>query len=147
MATVYDADAGELIKRAAKELESRPEFKAPEWAGFVKTGNSRQRPPMLKNWWHQRLAGTLRAIYINGPLGANRLRVKYGGKKNMGNKPERTKKGSGSVARKSLQQLEKAGFVKQTVKNTHKGRVMTPSGKKFLDRIATEIANELKKKE
>ena len=139
MVTVYDVNANELIKKAAKELESKPEFKAPEWAKFVKTGVSRQRPPVEKNWWHSRTAAVLRTIYLQGPIGTNRLRVKYGGVKNMGYAPERQKKGSGSIARKILQQLEKAGYVKQEQKGTHKGRVVTPVGKKFLDSIANQV--------
>ncbi|HIP62762.1 MAG TPA: 30S ribosomal protein S19e, partial [Archaeoglobus profundus] len=44
--------------------------------------------------------------------------------------------------RKALQQLEKAGFVKKTPE----GRVVTPKGRSFLDKIATEIKKELVKK-
>jgi len=147
MATVYDVNAQELIKRTAKELETKPECKAPDWAKFVKTGTSKQRPPMLKNWWSERLASVLRIVYIKGPLGTNRLRVKYGGKKNMGNAPEKTKRGSGSIARRSLQQLEKAGLIKQAQKGNHKGRVITPAGKKFLDKVATGMKSNLGKAE
>ncbi len=142
MATVYDVDAGKLIRTAAKELEAKPELKAPEWAMFVKTGTSKQRPPVNKNWWYERLAGILRTVYLQGPIGTNTLRTKYGGKKNLGDKPETTKKGSGSIARKSLQSLEKAGFIKQTQKGVHKGRIITPAGKKFLDKVATEISKK-----
>ena len=145
MATVYDVSADKLIPKVAKELESKPEFTAPEWAKFVKTGVSKERPPVTKNWWQTRTAAILRTVYIKGPVGTNRLRIKYGGRKNLGYAPERTKKGSGSIARKSLQQLEKAGFIKQAQKGNHKGRVITPVGKKFLDKIATQIINESKK--
>ena len=145
MATALDVPADKLITWVAKELESKPEFTAPTWAKFVKTGVSRQRPPMKKDWWHTRTAAVFRTVYIQGPVGTNRIRVKYGGIKNMGYAPERPKKGSGSIARKILQQLEKAGFVKQDKKGTHKGRVVTPIGKKFLDKIATEIINQSKK--
>lgn len=139
MATVQDVPADKLISKTAKELEAKPEFKAPEWAQFVKTGVSRQRPPMKKDWWHTREAAVLRTVYLEGPIGTNTLRIKYGGKKNMGYTPEETKKGSGSIARKMLQQLEKAGLVKTESKGVNKGRVITPAGKKFLDKIATEI--------
>jgi small subunit ribosomal protein S19e len=63
----------------------------------------------------------------------------------MGYAPDEFKKGSGSVARKSLQQLERAGLIKQVQKGVHKGRVVTPAGKKFLDKIATQIISETKK--
>ena len=45
-------------------------------------------------------------IYRHGPIGVSKLRTKYGGKKNRGHKPEHFYKGSGSVARKVLQQFE-----------------------------------------
>lgn len=138
MATVNDVAANELIKRAAKELENTG-LKAPEWAKFVKTGTSKQRPPVNSNWWFTRTASVLRTVYTKGPIGTNTLRIKYGGIKNMGYRPPRFKKGSGSIARKSLQQLEKAGLIKQVQKGVHKGRAITPAGKKFLDKIATEM--------
>jgi len=135
MATVFDVKADELIARTAKELQ----VQAPEWAKFVKTGTSKDRPPVDPNWWNIRSAAILRTIYLRGPVGVNKLRIKYGGKKNRGYKPERFMKGSGSIARKSLQQLEKAGLIIQAQKGTHKGRVVTPAGKKLLDSIATQI--------
>ena len=82
----------------------------------------------------------LRKIYLMGPIGVNKLRKKYGGKKNRGHKPERFYPGSGNIIRKVLQQLEKAEFVKYSEKSVHKGRVITPKGKKFLDKIADELA-------
>jgi small subunit ribosomal protein S19e len=145
MATAQDVPASELIKRTAKELEINGQFKAPEWAKFAKTGTHKERPPMDKNWWYTRTAAVFRTVYLQGPVGTNTLRSKFGGKKNMGYAPDRFKKGSGSVARKSLQQLEKAGFIKQTQKGVHKGRVVTPAGKKFLDKVATQITNDSKK--
>ncbi len=145
MATAYDVNPNELIKRAAHELESKPEFKAPEWTVFAKTGVHNERPPVEKNWWQIRTAAILRTIYIQGPIGVNTLRIKYGGRRNMGYKPDRFFRGSGSVARKSLQQLEKAGLIKQVAKGVNKGRIVTPAGKKLLDSIATKILNESKK--
>lgn len=138
MATVNDVPVNELIKRAAKELENTG-IKAPEWAKFVKTGTNRQRPPVNNNWWFTRTAAILRTVYTKGPIGTNTLRIKYGGRKNLGYRPPRFKKGSGSIARKALQSLEKAGLIKQEQKGNYKGRVVTPAGKKFLDKIATEI--------
>jgi small subunit ribosomal protein S19e len=58
----------------------------------------------------------------------------------MGYKPSRFVKGSGNIARKSLQQLEKAGLIKQVQRGVHKGRVVTPVGQKLLDSIATQIS-------
>ncbi|MEK6948995.1 MAG: 40S ribosomal protein S19, partial [Nanoarchaeota archaeon] len=73
--------------------------------------------------------------------GVSKLRTHYGGKKNRGYKPERFYKGSGSIVRKIIQQLEKEGFVKTDLKSQHKGRLITAKGKKFLDDVASKIAS------
>lgn len=141
---MYDVDAQELIEKAAEELKKIPEIKPPEWATFVKTGMHKERPPVKNDWWYSRTASILRTVYRLGPVGVSKLRTKYGGKKNRGVKKEHFFKGSGNILRKALQQLEKAGFVKFTEKGVHKGRVITPKGKSFLDKVATQIAGKPK---
>ena len=139
MTTMYDVDSQELVIKAAEELKKMPEIKAPSWAPFVKTGSHKERPPTDNEWWHIRVASVLRTVYRLGPVGVSKLRTKYGGKKNRGVKQERFAKGSGSILRKSLQQLEKEGLIKFTEKGVHKGRVITPKGISFLDKIASQI--------
>ena len=41
MSTVYDVPADLLINQVAKKLSEQDEFKAPEWASFVKTAAPR----------------------------------------------------------------------------------------------------------
>ena len=139
MTTMYDVSFSELIEKAAEELKKIPEMTPPEWSGFVKTGSHKQRPPTRDDWWYVRAASLLKTIYRYGPIGVSKLRRLYGGKKNRGYKPEKTVKGSGSIARKILQQLESIEFVKKVEKDSHKGRVITPKGKSFLDKIAAQI--------
>ena len=43
--------------------------------------------------------------------------------------------------------MEKAGFVKQAEKGIHKGRVVTPKGRAFLDKIATQLVGNAPKRE
>jgi len=139
MTTMYDVEPQELILKAAEELKKVPEIKAPAWTPFVKTGMHKERPPLNGDWWYIRAASVLRTIYRLGPIGVSKLRTKYGGKKNRGVKKEHFFKGSGNILRKSLQQLEKAGLVKFTEKGVHKGRVITPKGRLFLDKIAVQL--------
>ncbi|MAG45331.1 MAG: 30S ribosomal protein S19e [Nanoarchaeota archaeon] len=139
MVTIYDVNPSELIKKTSDRLKEIDSIKAPEWAQFVKTGVSKERPPIEKDWWYTRAASVLRKVYVLGPVGVSKLRKKYGGKKNRGHKPERFYKGSGNILRKVLQQLEKAELIKQTERGVHKGRGITPKGKKFLDGIAKEL--------
>lgn len=134
MATIYDSDTQELLKKAAEALKEK--IKAPEWSVYVKTGVSRERPPADKDWWYIRAASILRKVYLIGPIGTNKLRVKYSSRKNRGYTPEKTFKGSGKIIRTILQQLENIGFIKKEEKNVHKGRIITPQGKSFLDKLA-----------
>lgn len=138
MTTVYDVPADKLIAKAAMELKEKAEITAPEWAPFVKTGTHREMPPEDPEWWYTRAAAVLRRVYVDGPVGVERMRSVYGGKKDRGSKPSKSVKGSGSILRKSLQQLEAAGFVAKQ-KN---GRVITPAGASFLDGIAYTVSKE-----
>lgn len=142
MALVRETETGALIRKIADKLKSMSEFKPPEWAKFVKTGRSRQRPPQDPDWWWIRAASILRKISLlslSGSVGVSRLRKEYGGRKNRGHKPEHKFKASGSIIRKIIHQLESAGFA---AKNKNKGRTITQKGIAFLK----EVENELKVK-
>src|SRR3989344_2822074 len=134
MATIYDANTTELINKASEALKQI--IKAPEWSKYVKTGAAKERPTAENDWWYKRAASILRKIYMSGPIGTNKLRVKYGSKKNRGSKPEKFYLSSGKIIRAILQQLEKAELIKQGQKETHKGRIITPKGKSFLDKLS-----------
>ncbi len=143
MPTPYDVPPSLLIDRLARYLkENVDEVKPPDWAPFVKTGIHAQRPPENPDWWFIRCASLLRKIYVEGPVGIEHLRSKYGGRKDRGTRPEHAVKGSGAIIRKALQQLEAAGYV-QTLKG--KGRVVTPKGRSLLDSLSTEIKRELER--
>lgn len=139
MATIYDVDINQLIEKTGLELMKIGSIQPPEWANFVKTGVHKERPPVNQDWWYVRAAAVLRSVYILGPIGVSKLRQKYGGRQNRGYKPEIFKKGSGNILRKILQQLEKAGLIKQVEKGNRKGRIITPAGRSFLDKVAGTI--------
>ncbi len=141
MTTVYDVPAFELINKVALRLEESKKVVPPEWAAYVKTGIHKELPPTQENWWHIRCASILRRIYIDGPVGVERLRSFYGGKQNRGSKPERFVKGSGSILRHAIQQLEQIGYLH----NTKKGRTISPAGQSFLDNVADDVKKEVAK--
>jgi len=136
MTTVYDVPSKDLINTVAKKLQSDKSIVIPDANIFSRIGIDRENPPMDKNWWYARCASILRKIYINNVIGIEHLRAEYGGKRDRGSKPYKAKKGSGSVVRRALQQLEKAGYV---TKIKGKGRVLTPKGKSFLDNTSDEV--------
>lgn len=139
MTTVYDVPAETLISSVAVKLKSDQKVKPPEWARFAKTGAHKELSPDNADWWFVRCASILRRIYIDGPVGVSRLRSFYGGRHRSGVKPVHFLKGSGSIAREALQQLEKAGLVK-TQKT---GRIISPQGQNFLDSAANEVKSEI----
>ncbi|MEM1725345.1 MAG: 40S ribosomal protein S19 [Thermoplasmata archaeon] len=63
------------------------------------------------------------------------MAAEYGGKVDRGTKPYHAKKGSRSIVRKCLQQLESLGFVEKN----KKGRVISPKGRSYLDKLSEEI--------
>lgn len=136
MTTVYDIPANVFITSVAEELKKRPEIKAPDWAAFAKTGVHKENPPENPDWWFTRAAAILRRVYIDGPIGVERMRTFYGGKKDRGSRPGQFRKGGGSILRKSLQQLEAAGLVL----HDKTGRRISPQGASFLDGVARNLA-------
>lgn len=142
MTTVYDVPAEPLIERAASELSDRDEITEPEWAPFVRTGAHRERPPEENDWWFTRTAAVLRKVYLDGPVGTERLASEFGGKRNRGSRPHHATKGSRSIVRESLQQLEAAGLVEQD-EHGRGGRQVTPEGQSFLDNLADEVKEDL----
>lgn len=132
--SVYEMPTDEYNKKLAEALKQIPEFEVPDWAEFVKTGISKERPPVEDDFWFKRAASILRQLYIKGPVGVGRLRTRYGGRQNRGVKPERFKKGSGKIIRVILQQAEAAGIIEK-FKGKRSGRQLTDYGKKFLEDI------------
>ncbi len=139
MTTVYDVPVAELIEKVAGILKENEKIVPPEWAENVKTGAHKELPPANDDWWYVRCAAILRKIYADGPIGIERLRSVYGGRKDNGSKPYHRAKGSGSIARKAVQQLEAAGFL-QKVRD---GRAVSPQGRSMLDNAAHELKQEL----
>ena len=127
-------DTNKLITAMAEELKKGKLVEPPEWSGDVKTGTHKERVPEQDDWWYIRSASVLRKVYLSSkPIGVQRLRTAYGGKKNRGHKPERFAKASGAILRKMLQQLEASGLVKK-VDAPRKGRTITPKGQSLIDK-------------
>jgi len=138
--SVYELSSQEYNLKLAEALKKIPEFQEPEWAKFVKSSPSKERPIEDADFWHKRAASILRQIYKKGIVGVNRLRTKYGSKKNRGMKPERFVRAGGKIIRTILQQADKAGLTEtiRDIKGTKEkrpGRKLTPTGKKFLEEL------------
>ena len=136
----YDLKAHEYTLKLAEALKKIPEFKEPEWAAFVKSGPAKERPIEDPDFWHKRAASILRQIYKKEIVGVNRLRTKYGSKKNRGYAPEAFKRAGGKIIRTILQQADKAEFTEiakdiKGVRSKKPGRQLTKKGKEFMEAI------------
>jgi len=143
LVTPYDVPASKLIEKLATYLKENVDaISPPSWASIAKTGPHVQRQPQNPDWWYIRCASLLRKIYVHSPIGTEKLRAEYGGRKDFGVKPEHVVKAGGSAIRKAVQQLEDAGLI-ETLKP--QGRRVTKDGRKLLQELAEDIQKELAK--
>ena len=139
----FDVEPNLLIESLANELKKIKDLEPPEWAKFVKTSPANLTPPLRPDWWYIRTAALLRKFAtLKGSIGVEKLRTLYGRRQRRGTvAPKHFKKASGSIIRKALQKLEKAGLV-QKVEKPRKGRKITPKGFALLDKVANQIMKE-----
>lgn len=137
-----EVDSQLVIKQMAEALKSK--IAAPEWASFVKTGHGRQRPPVEGDWWYIRAASIMMKIERLGPIGVNKLSVKYGNRKNRGMKPEKFAPGSRNIIRKILQQLESQKLIQKAEVGVHKGKILTTEGNRLIVDASKKIAGKTK---
>jgi len=140
MATAYDVPADKLIRKLAEELKKMETIAPPDWGTFVKTGRHREKSPAENDWWHVRAAAVLRKIYLDGPMGTTRLAAEYGGKADRGSKPNKAVRGSRSISRVTVQQLEKSQLVQ---KQKDGGRVVSAKARKLIDGLSTQILKDM----
>jgi small subunit ribosomal protein S19e len=134
MANVFEADSGKLVDMAAAQLKEKG-IEKPAYIDFVKSGAGRERLPTQRDFWYLRCSSILRQVYINGPIGVETLRTRYGNRKGHTVHRHHHMRASGSIISDALVSLEKAGLVKKG----KKGREITPAGKSFLDKIANNL--------
>ncbi|MBU2560088.1 30S ribosomal protein S19e [archaeon] len=142
MTTLYDVPPAELIEGLKTELKKESSVKPPEWAAFVKTGADKQKAPEQEDWWYARSASILCKLYKSGgPIGIQRLKRRYAGKKNRGHKPDKNRGASGAVIKHILVQLEGAGLAQKT----KRGRIITKEGTSLLDKTSHKIKRSAEK--
>ncbi len=141
MITPHDVPASKFIEKVAKYLKDNVDaVTPPPWASVAKTGSHVEKQPQNPDWWYVRAASILRKVYIHGPIGLEKLRADYGGRKGFTVTREHVFKSGGSNIRKVLQQLEVAGFVQSS---KPRGRIVTKEGRKLLQELAEELAKDM----
>lgn len=141
---IYSQEPGKYNDLLAEALKQIPEMAAPEWIAFVKSGTSKKRAPEDEDFWYKRSASILRQLYIKGVVGVQKLRTRYGSRKDRGMRPAKFKKGSGKIVRSILQQAETAGLVEK-VDRLQFGRRLTQKGRDFLDSISVPVEKVVEK--
>ncbi len=134
MSNVYEVKPSELVAAAANALKDK--IKKKDYINYVKSGAGKERPPQQEGFWYTRSASLLRQIYINGPIGVQRLSTRYGSRKEHEVSRHHHVNAARGIIRDMLQELENA----KLVKSAKGGRVITPQGKSFLDKIASQLA-------
>jgi len=137
---IYTKEPQEFVEKLAEALKEIKEFEKPEWADYVKSGMSRERPPIDDDFWYKRAASILRQLYLKGVVGVGKLRTRYGAKQGRGGRPSKFHKSGGKIIRVILQQAEQAGLVEKIDKRQY-GRRLTAKGRNFLDSI--EVSEKL----
>eukprot|EP00927_Polykrikos_kofoidii_P017176 TRINITY_DN1779_c0_g2_i1.p1 TRINITY_DN1779_c0_g2~~TRINITY_DN1779_c0_g2_i1.p1 ORF type:complete len:159 (+),score=34.15 TRINITY_DN1779_c0_g2_i1:75-551(+) len=133
--TVKDVQADKFIKAFSQHLKRQGRFEMPKWADVVKTGRAQELPPSDPDWLYVRTASMVRKVYIRGGSGVGGFKKVYGKQKRRGTCANTFAKGSGSIARYVLQQLEEMGLVEQDEEG---GRKITKEGQRELDTVAVQ---------
>lgn len=134
MADIRSVDPQEYNTKLAAHLHKSGDFVEPAWIAYVKSGSNKMRPIADPHFWYKRAAGILRQAYTKKVIGVNRLRTRYGGRKNNGMAPAHFRKSSGKIIRTILQQAEAAGLLEKS-KGKHAGRQLTVKGRELLESI------------
>ena len=134
MNAVKTIQAGKYNHLLATGLKKHKEFKVPEWVMFVKSGHGKQRSIDDEDFWYNRAASVLKQVYLRGTVGVQRLRNRYGNRKDRGKQPPHFAKSGGKIIRLILQQAESAELLTKAEGN-RKGRILTEKGKKLIEGV------------
>jgi len=139
MTTVYDVHGQNLVFDLAEALKNLESITIPEWSVSAKTAAHKENAPDTDDWWYMRSASILRKIYLEGPLGTERLARMYSGSKDRGGKPNKSHPGGRKIIRTVMKQLEAAELITY---EKGKGRKISPRGQSMLDGIALGVENK-----
>lgn len=138
MVDARHAPVDNLIERMKNQFEKDERVKVPEWVNYVKAGVHREKSWVQTDWYHRRLASTLRKVYLMGPIGLSRLSAEYGGRVDRGSKRYHPERGSRYIVRHMLDALEDLGYVKKD----QRGRTVSPAGVSFVTKAAKDVLTE-----
>jgi small subunit ribosomal protein S19e len=143
MVNVRNVQTDSLIEKVSEELKKDDRIKVPEWVDLLKAGIHREKSWTQPDWYHRRLASTLRKVYLKGPIGISKLSAEYGGRVDRGSKKYHPARGSRFIVRHMLEELEQLGYVMKD----QKGRSISPKGESFLFKVSADIVKNMAEKD
>ena len=143
MVNVRNVNTDSLIEKVKEELQKDDRVKVPEWVQFLKAGIHREKAWQQTDWYHRRLASTLRKVYLEGPIGISRLSAEYGGRVDRGSQRYHPARGGRFIVRHMLETLEQLGYVKKD----QRGRAVSPRGESFLNKVSVQVVKDLAEKD
>lgn len=133
--SLRDVSASEFITAYSQHLKKSGRLELPEWVDYVKTGRSREMPPIDPDWYYVRAASIVRKIYLNAGLGIGALAHWYGKADSTGRR-QHHRRASRKILRHILIGLEHQGIVEKLEDG---GRRVTPEGQRDLDTVARAV--------
>ncbi|PVZ98137.1 hypothetical protein BB558_005269 [Smittium angustum] len=137
--TVKDVNSQAFVKAYAAHLKKTGKLEVPAWTEYAKTGAYKELSPLDPDWFYTRCAAIARHIYLRGGVGVGALTRLHGGRRRNGTRKSKHANGSGNVARKALQALEKLNILE---KDERSGRKISSTGQRDLDRISAQVAKD-----
>jgi len=137
--TLKDVPADKFVVAYAAHLKTEGKLNVPKWVNIVKTATHKELSPYDPDWFYVRVASVARQVYLK-KKGVGGLAIRYGGSARRGTRPNTFSRGSTNIARKALKALEALQIVE--VDQANGGRRVTSKGRKELDRIAFQVAQQ-----
>ena len=119
---------------------------------YYKTACYKDLSPYDQDWLYVRAASIAYQLYMRGKVGVNTLRKHYSGKQRRGVRTEHSRLVGGKCIRYCLIQLEQAQYVGKMIiegkdgEQLVSGKALTKKGTTDMDRIASQIVKDQRKR-
>ena len=147
-----DVPAKDFIEAFAKHLKKGNKIAIPDWGQYVKTACFKELAPYDSDWLYVRAASIAYQIYMRKKVGVNGMRKHYGTGARRGTRKPHQRNVAGKNIRYCINQLATAGILATVTlqgddgSTIPVGKALTKKGTTDMDRIASQLLKEAKKK-
>ena len=143
--SALDVNSHVFINRLADFFKTKNIIKLPKWSLLVKTSRAREIAPLSQDWFFTKAASIARRVYVSKShtLGIGSLKVAMGKRQRRGVQPNIARTHSGRIISEIVSQLRKGGYIENYARdeNTTLGLLLTKTGRKELDKVASQVMN------